>query len=457
LVRAGSEEVTVEGHERVTGFVHSADWERLPLGVRKKVKLCLLDVLGAAVSGTLTRVGKLVAEYAAETWPGGEATILLHDQRARAVGASFANSYTANALDIDDSGQYTKGHPGAQIFGTALAMAETFGRSGAEMLTAMVVGYEVAHRIGRCWHDSHSTYQACGSWGSVATAAVAAHLMRLSQEKIPQALGIAEYNAPNLPMMRDVDCPTMAKHGMGWGGMTGVIAAEMAARGFTAPPSMLTSERYDKWVTDIGNRYVIEKGVIFKEFACCGWAQPPLHAAREVLLRYSVPPADIERIRVFGFDETVRLGAEQPATTEEAQFNTAWPLAMFILDGEVGPRQMLEERLQDEAAQVLASKVELVQSEEINRMALARSLGKPTGRYASRVEFWLRDGQRLDSGVVVGGPNYGQDWTAEQVERKFRWLAQHRLSSKVVEELLMVVRRFDEFPDVTVLTSTLQP
>ena len=107
------------------------------------------------------------------------------------AGAAFANANAANGLDLDDSACYAYGHAGAQIIPAALA-GRGAGRTGAELLTAMVVGYEVAHRIGRCWHASRDVYQACGSWGSVACAAVAANLMRLTPEQAGHALGIAD-------------------------------------------------------------------------------------------------------------------------------------------------------------------------------------------------------------------------------------------------------------------------
>ena len=208
--------------------------------------MCFADSLGATLAGTLTRVSRISADYAAEAWGGDQATILrhepgrgLHGLRASMAGAAFANANAANGLDLDDSARYAYGHAGAQIFPTALAVAEALDRTGAELLTALVVGYEVAHRIGRCWHASRDVYQACGSWGSVACAAVAAHLMRLTPEQAGHALGIAEYHAGNLPMMRDVDDPGMVKHGIGWGAMTGVTAAGLAARGYTGIPTLL--------------------------------------------------------------------------------------------------------------------------------------------------------------------------------------------------------------------------
>lgn len=197
----------------------------------------------------------------AEVWRGDEASILLHGKRSTTVGATFANAWTANGIDTDDGAQYAYGHAGAQIFPAALAVAEALELDGARMLAAMVVGYEVAIRVGRCWHDRHDIYQACGSWGTVACAAVAANLMNLTPEQAKHALGIAEYHAPNLPMMRDIDHPAMVKHGIGWGAMTGVVSAQLAARGFTGIPSILGFEEYRDWVSDIGRDYLMVDGV----------------------------------------------------------------------------------------------------------------------------------------------------------------------------------------------------
>jgi len=317
----------------------------------------------------------------------------------------------------------------------------------------MVVGYEVAHRTARLWHDHHTIYQACGSWGSVACAAVAANLLGLSEEEIENALGIAEYHAPNLPMMRDIDTPTMVKHGIGWGTMTGITAAELAARGFTAIPCLLSFERYKEWLADIGQRYIMVNGVAWKEYACCAWTHAALDAARGLVHRHSIPVEEIAHIRVEAFQETLRLGTELPTTTEEAQFNLAWPLAVLLLDDEVGPRQILEERLGDEQVRNLASKVELVESEEFNELYRLASVGDPGGKYVSAVTIILKDGRQFASGVVEGGIKFPQGWDEKQVEKKFRWLTGLVLDKTRVDKLVEMVWNFEEVSDPRELSS----
>ena len=119
---------------------------------------------------------------------------------------TFANAVAANAIDVDDCGIYTWGHPGAQVVPTALALAEKQHLDGRGLLTAIVVGYEVAFRAGRCLNyeftkvaSAERRLRACGSWGSLACAAIACNILNLDAETTSQALGIAEYHSPICP------------------------------------------------------------------------------------------------------------------------------------------------------------------------------------------------------------------------------------------------------------------
>ena len=160
----------------------------------------------------------------------------------------------------------------------------------------MIAGYEVAARIGRCWHDHHSIYQACGSWGSVASAAAAANLMELGTQQTLHALGIAEFYAPNAPMMRDIDDPAMVKHGIGWGAMTGIISADLASAGFTGIPSIAGFDKYQKWMEDIGTVYHTLDGIGWKKrgYACCSWAHAAMEGARNLVDEHHISIEDIE-------------------------------------------------------------------------------------------------------------------------------------------------------------------
>jgi 2-methylcitrate dehydratase PrpD len=449
----------MDGNQLTARFIAQTRWDSLPAEVQATARMCLIDNLGATLAGTRTRVSRICADYAQATWPADNATILLQDKKASAVGAAFANAAAANGIDSDDGLQYAYGHGGAQIFPSALAVAEARNLSGARLLAGMVVGYEVAHRMGRCWHDHHDIYQACGSWGSIASAAAAANLMELTAEQAWHALGISDYQAPNLPMMRDVDHPAMVKHGIYWGAMTGVMAAEMAALGFTGIPSLLGEAQYRDWIKDIGEHYIMVNGVRWKmkHYACCGWAHAAVEGAHELVQEHAIKLGDIDKIVVEAFHETVRLGTKLPKTTEEAQFNLAWPVAAMLVDGEVGPDQTLEHRLADPEIQAIAHKIEVVESEELNELRRLYEIGDPRGRFASIVTIWLKDGKSYSSGLKDGGMTMGaQNWTQAMMADKFRWLAEAVLEPSQIEDTLTTAWNLDEIENVRTLTEKLQ-
>lgn len=441
----------MNGDDRVAAFVSQTRWATLPDPVRRKAIMCVLDNLGALLAGTQTRVGQISAEYAARAWPGDEATIVLHDNRAKSAGAAFANANAANGVDADDSAQYAYGHAGAQVFPSALAVAEALDLNGQQLMTGMVVGYEVAHRMGRCWHDDHEVYQACGSWGSIACAATAAHLMGLPPEQVKHALGIADYHAPNVPMMRDINHPAMVKHGIGWGAMTGIVAAELAACGYSGIPTLMSYEKYAEWVNDIGDHYLMVDGVAWKAtgYACCGWAHAATEGAKRLADTQHIKANDIACVRVETFHESAQLGTRLPTTTEEAQFNLAWPIAAMLIDGEVGPAQTLESRLNDPVLRNLAQRVEVVESAELNELCRLFQQGDPRGRFASSVTLILNDGRELRSGLVGGGLSFPQPgWDESKMTEKFHWLADPVIGEDRVDRLVDTLWQFDEVPSV---------
>ncbi|HSO20973.1 MAG TPA: MmgE/PrpD family protein [Desulfosarcina sp.] len=449
----------LNGFDRVVHFVRTADWESFPPEVRTKAKVCLLDALCAIATGSLAPISRITAAYARKLWPGGgEATIFMDGARSSAVGAAFANASAGNALDIDDGCRHVKGHPGAQLIPVALAVAEQCGRSGEETLTALVAGYETAIRIGHVWHNTREVYQACGSWGSVANAAVAARLMGLDEDGIRNAMGIAEYHAPNLPMMQDIDHPAMAKHGIGWGAVTGVMAAGMAAEGYTGIPSLLGDPAHADWVGTIGREFPMVAGVTFKHYASCLWGHPALMAARDLVKRHGIEIAEIAKIRIRGFHEMVRLGIRLPTTEEEAQFSVGWPLAALLLEGDVGPDQMLAHRYGDPAMRDLLTKMELVEDPEVEAV-------KEIGRWPCIVEITRIDGTTLSSGLIIlESGRIGDDlglyadlWRYEDIQEKFARFCRKLYSSARIGDIIREVDELDRAADIHRLVSLCKP
>jgi 2-methylcitrate dehydratase PrpD len=429
----------VDDNHIVTDFILNTKYERLPSAVQYQAKRCLLDVLGATLAGTVTPVGHIISRFVAEQHIGSEATVLMTHTKASLVGATLANAFAANALDIDDGYRLIKGHPGANIFPAGLAVAEKEGKSGEELLEALVVGYEVAIRAGLILHDTYSSYHGSGSWGAIGAAATVSKLLSLRSNEICSALGIAEYHAPMTPMMRSINCPSMLKDGIGWGSMVGVSAALLAKRGFTAIDSLLGNREYEHLIAKLGQRFEM-LDLYFKPYPCCRWSQPAVDGARAIIAQHHVSPHEIERVVVRTFRAATRLTVTRPRNTEEAQYSLAFPVAAAIVDGEFGLKHVLGERLQDEAILQLADKVEIALSKELEDAFPERCL--------CEVEIITEEGQRYGSGVVAAKGDHDIPLSDKHLERKFRELAGCAVDPGKVQDLIEMVRHFEEVENV---------
>jgi len=329
-------------------FILKTKWDDLPKAVQHQAKRCFLDTLGAMIAGSQTPAADIMRKTALEQFGGDQATVLVTGERVSAAGAALANGFAGNALDIDDGYRPIKGHPGACALPPVLTAAEMVGGcSGAEFLTALVVAYELGTRAGIIRHATYAAYHASGSWGAVSGAAAAGKLMGLSAGQLFHAMGAAEYHAPIAPMMKGIDTPCMGKDAIGWGGMVAVLSALMARDGFTGICPLFDDAADARLIESLGEKWEIHN-LYFKPYAACRWGQPAVAGALKIIQEKHLTLDRIRHIRVRTFDAATRLPNRHPRDTEEAQYNLAFPVAAALLDGEVGPRQVLPPRLYDD-------------------------------------------------------------------------------------------------------------
>jgi len=429
----------VDGNHIVADFISTTKYQALPSEVQYQAKRCFLDILGATLAGTTTPVGHLMARYAVDQHNGSEATILMANHKASIVGATLANAFAANALDIDDGYRLIKGHPGANIFPAALAIAEKEGKSGEELLEALVIGYEVAIRAGLILHDIYSSYHGSGSWGALGAAAAATKLLSLGRDEIRYALGIAEYHAPITPMMRCIDCPVMVKDGIGWGSMVGVSAALLAQKGFTGIDSLLGNPEHENLIAELGQRFEM-LNLYFKPYPCCRWAQPAVDGVLAIVSQHHVKPHDIKRVKVHTFRAATRMTVVKPRNTEEAQYSLAYPVAATIIDGEFGLKQVLGNRLEDEVILELADKVEIVFSDKLEDEFPERCL--------CEVEIINDGNQSFRSGIMTAKGDPDIPLSDKELEMKFRQLVGSALNARKVQNLIEMLWHLEELKDV---------
>lgn len=431
-------------------FIHETQWLDLPALVRSQARRCLLDTLGAAIGGRRTELSRIVHDFAAAAYTGQGARLWLDGRMVSPPGAALANGMTIDSLDIHDGYLPVKGHAGAAVVPSALATVPVNGgrpASGQDLLTAIVIGYEVALRAGVALHATACDYHTSGAWNALGCAAIGARTLGLGRDRTRHALGIAEYHGPRSPMMRCIDHPTMLKDGSGWGAMTGVSAAMLANAGFTGAPAVTVEapESADTW-SDLGTRWRITEQ-FFKPYAVCRWAQPAIAAVLALQEDHALPPDAIEHIQVSTFHQATRLACRHPLTTEEAQYSLPFPVAAALVHGQLGWSQLSGAGLRDPRVLQIADRIELVD----DALLSARF---PAERVA-RVRLETTDGVVLESGEMHAPWDAAAPPTDEELIEKFRWIASDCVPATRTDELTDVISNCADLPDVAELCELL--
>lgn len=421
----------------VLQFIRQTRWQQLPQAVQHQSRRCLLDALGALIAGAVTPAARLVTEVACSQFQGDEATILFHGSRVSAAGAALANGFSGNALDVDDGYRLVKGHPGACVLPVVLAAAETESVcSGKDFLTALLIGYEIGIRCGRIRHATYTTYHSSGSWGAIAGAAAGGRLLNLDTETLRHALGAAEYHAPIAPMMKGIETPSMCKDSIGWGTMVAMLSVLMARKGFTGITPLFADTPDPDWITGLGQDWQIAR-LYFKPYTACRWAQPAVDGARHLQREFNLKIEDIRAIRIRTFAAACALHTRPPANTEEAQYNIAFPVAAALVDGEVGPRQVLPPRIFDPTILSVLSRVSTEIDDDIEAAFPEKTFAE--------VIVETESGRSLSSGLTQ--PRWEPPHclpTDRELETKFSRLVSPVLGDKSAEKLMNMVWHFEE-------------
>ena len=417
----------------------SISWDDLPGEVQSQSIRCLKDIIATSAGSTLLPVSGQAEELIKNQYGSGNVPLWFRDQSTSFVGAAFYNALTVDSLDCHDGFRPNKGHAGATVVPLAVGACSKRPVEGEELLTAIVIGYEVACRSGQVIHNLYKpAFHSSGSWASLGAAAAGARILGIPAESFDKVLGIAEYYSPISPILRCTAYPGVVKGGAGAGGWAAAMALQMYQNNMQGLPSVFNSEPSGKsQIASFGQDWMIMRQY-FKLYPVCRWSQPAVEGLLHLKEQHNFSCEEIESIEISTFKEAATLGGLEypPKHSDAAQFSMPWAVAAVLIDNQLGIEQIHPKRLCDPEIIKLGRKVKIRVSEKIQKRFPQECLAK--------VEILLKDGRRLNSPVMPARGEHTNPFTKEQMDEKFNVIVTNALGKEKCSLLKKVLETLPE-------------
>jgi 2-methylcitrate dehydratase PrpD len=421
----------------LAAFVVRTHDDDLAPAVRDRAKACLLDWIGAALSGKGSPTDRSLTPVIGQLGGRGSATLVGHRAGAPPPIAALYNGTVAAVTEIDDVHDLVSLHPGIGVIPAALAAAEEAGASGRSLLTAIVLGYDIAVRVARAAGESHYRFwHSTGTCTSFGAAAAAGRLLGLDRESLLMALGLAGTQAAGLWESLTTSAPSAKHLHSGKAAFHGVLSALLARHGFRGAPTILEGPRgflaatasagsgdISALAAALGTPFLIGQN-FFKKYACCKACIEGIDGIRGLLVRPGFGPTDIDRVEVELIPDNHRLVHNPiPKTPEEAKFSIQFCLALAAVTGGAGVRDFSETMLRDSRIRTWMKKVEVRSAPELPVRA--------------RLTAYRRDGRSASVEPAL------RSLEPNEVRAKFRDVAAPLLDATTSEALVGAVDRLE--------------
>ncbi|MBI3041830.1 MAG: MmgE/PrpD family protein [Betaproteobacteria bacterium] len=426
----------------------------------------ILDTLGCLVAGYYAGISDAIRSYVLAQGGNPEATLLPGGQKTTAGLVGLAHATYIYGLELADAAPRGTVHPGCEIISIALAMAERDGLCGSALLPAVIAGYEVEIRFGRALHP-HAFYKGwstIGLLGAIGPAVTAGHLMGLGAEEMRKTLGTV------ISLLPAATGRVSQGGNVKWlvGGhacATGLLAAEMAARGVGGAPESVGiwlpvisennhPDRLTEGIAADGTftQWEILSGILTKYYATVGPLAAALDATFELIRRHDVRAGEVEEIHVDCMRRTALFNDPHPRSDHTARASLPHCVAVAVCTGD--PAQLLGpayggDMLRDPAIRAMAERVRVTQNDEYERQYPARSLCRVTIRLSGGGVHSVEVDRSENSRYL--------NPTDADIEGKFRMIAEPVLGRKQSERVIAQVREIETLPDIRGLVDALRP
>lgn len=383
------QETAIQIHPLAT-FAAQLHWDDVPEPVQRKAEDLWVDWFGSVLAGQNARPVHSIARFALSQGPAsGPCEVIGQSATTSPMMAALANAAAAHVAEQDDVHNGSVFHPAAVVFPPALAVAQSLGASGAQLMTACVAGYEVGIRVGEFLGRSHyRIFHTTATAGTLAAAAAVGHLLGLTPAQMQHAFGSAGTQSAGLWEFLRTAADSKQLH-TAHAAAAGLMAAYLAKDGFTGAQDiftgpqglaagMSTDANPDKLSDGLGTRWATAE-TSFKWHASCRHTHPAADALLQVMQQHGLQPADIAQVRCHVHQGAIDvLGpVVQPSTVHQSKFSMGTVLALAARFGHAGLTEF-DAHFQAPETVALREKVQMVLDPEVDTAYPQRWIGKVT-------------------------------------------------------------------------------
>ena len=421
----------------LAAFAASLRFEHIPAPVVRRAEDLFLDWFASALAGKGARPVESIVRFMRSQGPAsGPAQVLIDRSSSSPLVAAVANAAASHFAEQDDVHNGSVFHPAAVVFPPALAVAQAIGASGADLLTASVVGYEVGIRVGEFLGRSHyRIFHTTGTAGTVAAAAAVGWLLKLDAQQMHHAFGSAGTQAAGLWEFLRTAADSKQLHTAHAAG-AGLTAAYLAADGFTGAQAifdgkqgmaagMSTDSDPARLADRLGTRWALAE-TSFKFHASCRHTHPAADALQALMREHRLAAAQVAQVTAQVHQGAIDvLGpVVNPQTVHQAKFSMGTVLGLIAVQGRAG---LTEFDADYQTAEVVAfrDKVGMVLDAEVDSAYPARWIGK--------VQVATTDGRQFSARVDEPKGDPGNTLSRSELEDKAQRLAAYRGGAMAAE------------------------
>lgn len=418
----------------------------IPQAVLASARRRILDITGLQIAATALGTSQAAARFAADRGGRPDSTAIGVASKLPAAEAAFVNGVLAHSLDYDDTHLPSILHPSASVVPAAIAAAELADADGPAVLAAVAVGIELTIRLGMAGYDPdvrNSTFfehgqHATSICGTVGSAVAAGMLLGQSEAQLCDTMGIAVSMASGVIEANRTGGTVKRLH-CGWAAHAAVSAAQLAAYGFTGPPTALEGRfgffqaflhgtfRPEVLTDALGDTWAVP-GVFFKPYPANHFTHTAIDAAIQ-LRDLGLTPGDVESAVLGVAAPTVRTIGEPleakraPETGYQAQFSGPYVVAAALSGGSglgLGLDDFTDELATDPARRALMARITVEADATCDEVF--------PYQFPAILRVVTASGERLEARVMTnrGGPQ--RPLSDHELTTKFRDNATRRAS-----------------------------